>query len=686
MKILVSWLLDYIEIEQNSPQRLEAKMIQIGIEVEKFTTGLDEDNFMLARIDNINKHPNADRLSICKLVEYDNEVVCGATNLSRGMTTILAKIGAVLPNGMEIKKSSIRGVESHGMLCSSAELNLEELDPKNREIMSIQESDIDTVYEFLGESGSVYDVSITTNRQDLMSLYGIARELSCFGLGTLKTKEINLDIIYSKKISSLAKFNISILNIKLSLRIKSRLHLSCILYNDPLDGLLKYISHIFGYKLSIDHMSSKYNPGEYIILITRDDNRVMMRSACDIKLAISEFIKLAETVSENVTVSDIKIKDLPEYYEDKKFCIPYEDCLLANISDSTINKAMYELGFTKDGREYIVPKWRTDIIDVADILNDIVRYVGIDNIPEHALHVDQYIVYEDITIDKLRDFLRYTGGLEIVNRDFISKEIYELFQCSVKIHNPMNIGQYGMRSTLLATLLETYARYKRYNWPAKMLFEGGDIFNRNDSTSGVDQCQSIAAVFDPYLFHWLDKKNTCGLYMQAKNIFEQSVKIIYGNFSIESSTNHLFKEGCEYIVGGNTVARFGVISDEFFKSRTLKCNSKCYAGEIFINDINATNVHKYHTSNQQVLSKDISFEIPEYHQVGTAISNFKKLIPYDTEAVLHDIYPNCNSDNQKTITMRIYWHKLERAMHNDDINTILEGIYNKLSDIGYKTS
>lgn len=187
MKFTLSWLKDHLDT--NAPlAAIAERLTAIGLEVESVT-----DNsaalkpFTVAKILHAEKHPEADKLRVCK-VESDVgelQIVCGAPNARAGIYVALAKEGAVIPaNGMVIKKTKIRGVESNGMLCSFDELAL---DGEGDGIIELPEAKIgESIVKVLGLDDPVIDVAITPNRGDALGVRGIARDLAAAGLGKLK--------------------------------------------------------------------------------------------------------------------------------------------------------------------------------------------------------------------------------------------------------------------------------------------------------------------------------------------------------------------------------------------------------------------------------------------------------------------------------------------------------------------
>ncbi len=188
MKFSLTWLKDYLETDA-TVEVIAAKLNSIGLEVE----GIEDPaarltGFRIARVVSAAPHPNADKLQVLSVDAGDSQplqVVCGAPNARAGLIGVLGLPGAVVPaNGMELKKSAIRGVESNGMMCSTRELELG--DDHDGIIELPVTAPIGTSYADYAGSDPVFDVAITPNRPDCMGVYGIARDLAAAGLGSLK--------------------------------------------------------------------------------------------------------------------------------------------------------------------------------------------------------------------------------------------------------------------------------------------------------------------------------------------------------------------------------------------------------------------------------------------------------------------------------------------------------------------
>ena len=201
MKITYDWLKDHLQTK-NSENQLIDKLTDIGLEVEGIeNTSSDLNKFIIAKIDKSEKHPNADRLKVCDVDIGEKKiikVVCGAANAKEGLLTIYAPPGAIIPkNKMKLVVTQIRGVTSHGMLCSESELNLSDESDGIYELKQNQYKNKIGKKYFAKNSSNLIDLSITPNRPDCLGVRGIARDLATAGFGKLKKNKINK--IRSKK-------------------------------------------------------------------------------------------------------------------------------------------------------------------------------------------------------------------------------------------------------------------------------------------------------------------------------------------------------------------------------------------------------------------------------------------------------------------------------------------------------
>ncbi len=184
----LSWLKNHLDTKANLNQVAE-RLTEIGLEVENIkSSDSNLDNFIICKILKAQKHPNADKLKLCDVdIGSGNlvKVVCGAQNARDGLFAVYAPPGAVIPKtNMKLKIAKIRGVESHGMLCSGYELD-ESSDKEGIIELNKKEKNIGEKY-FKNTGEKTMDIAITPNRPDCLGVRGIARDLASSGLGRLK--------------------------------------------------------------------------------------------------------------------------------------------------------------------------------------------------------------------------------------------------------------------------------------------------------------------------------------------------------------------------------------------------------------------------------------------------------------------------------------------------------------------
>ncbi len=188
MKFSVNWLREFVDLPEN-PEEIADLLTRAGVETENIETrGAKIDNVIVSQITASSRHPNADRLTVCEVDDGSGtkrQIVCGATNYKVGDKVPLALPGAKLPNGLEIRKSKLRGVESEGMLCSPIELGLGE-DASGLLILS-PDAKIGAPIADLFPADTILDVEITPNRGDLLSHFGLAREIAALTGKKLKS-------------------------------------------------------------------------------------------------------------------------------------------------------------------------------------------------------------------------------------------------------------------------------------------------------------------------------------------------------------------------------------------------------------------------------------------------------------------------------------------------------------------
>ncbi|MBU0528441.1 phenylalanine--tRNA ligase subunit beta [bacterium] len=190
MRLSINWLRQYVDIKE-TPQELADMLTMLGFEAEVATDLSNLKNIVTAKVESVEKHPNADKLLVCQVTDGKEtvSVVCGAPNVEAGQKVVFAKVGAILPGDFEIKKAKIRGEVSFGMICAEDELGISE----NHEGIMVLPEDTNIgipISDVLNEKYAALELDITPNRPDALSHYGIAREIALKTNRKLKFPEV----------------------------------------------------------------------------------------------------------------------------------------------------------------------------------------------------------------------------------------------------------------------------------------------------------------------------------------------------------------------------------------------------------------------------------------------------------------------------------------------------------------
>ena len=203
MRLPLSWLNDFVKVDDIDPKELAEKLTRAGLQVEAIeTVGGNplSDLIVVAEVLECEAHPNSDHLHVCKVTDGKEtyQVVCGAPNMRLGIKTAFAKIGAAIPafldkngNPEKIKKGKLRGVESFGMCCSEKELQIGEGNDGIIEYgAEVPVGALVRDVAKLPKPEVVFDIEVTWNRPDALSVYGLAREY-----GAILGREVKLPAV-----------------------------------------------------------------------------------------------------------------------------------------------------------------------------------------------------------------------------------------------------------------------------------------------------------------------------------------------------------------------------------------------------------------------------------------------------------------------------------------------------------
>ncbi|MCI0451482.1 MAG: phenylalanine--tRNA ligase subunit beta, partial [Candidatus Latescibacteria bacterium] len=192
MNVSLSWLRRYVDIPVDAAT-LAHDLTMHGIKVERLTSsGLTERMVVVGHVLEAKRHPEADRLSVCRVEVGQGEpleIVCGAPNVAAGQRVAVALVGAKLPSGVKLRKSKIRGIASNGMICSEVELGLG-TESGGILVLAPDAAVGVPLADVLGETDAVFELEVTPNRPDQLSHVGVAREIAALYRTRLRSPHV----------------------------------------------------------------------------------------------------------------------------------------------------------------------------------------------------------------------------------------------------------------------------------------------------------------------------------------------------------------------------------------------------------------------------------------------------------------------------------------------------------------
>lgn len=196
MKFTLSWLKEHLETDARLDEITET-LTDLGLEVEDVSSPAERlSEFTIGKVKSAEKHPDADKLRVCQVETVDGltQIICGAPNAREGITVVIAKPGVYVPGiDTTIGVGKIRGIESHGMMCSEREM---ELSDEHDGIIELPSGEVGEKFvDWLAKNDPakvdpVIEIAITPNRPDALGVEGIARDLAARGLGKMKVKGV----------------------------------------------------------------------------------------------------------------------------------------------------------------------------------------------------------------------------------------------------------------------------------------------------------------------------------------------------------------------------------------------------------------------------------------------------------------------------------------------------------------
>ncbi|MFP6038587.1 phenylalanine--tRNA ligase subunit beta [Helicobacter pylori] len=721
----------------------------LGLEVESCIPCIAPKNVVVGKVLEKAPHKNAEKLSVCQ-VDVGKEVlqiVCGAKNVAPNQFVPVA-LNGVLIGSTTIAKTELRGVESCGMICSSAELGFPKI---NNGILELDESVGELVLgkelnEYAPFNTHVLEISLTPNRGDCLSVLGVAREISAFYHTPLKPiKALNftpksglITLSADKNIEShLAYYLVCNHSLKTPLKVKLSLahnnalsendlknfiefsaHFSGVIMNayslnkTPMDLSVKndennlesvYINHQKRSTIAIKHQDQK-DLSEHLLLeasytdpislssklhalkdkTLQKDNALIYRSARGSNPNLSDGLNF---LSAHLKATILESKQTQHSLKDRAIKFQLEDIteiLGLAVEKEKIRDILKNLGFKISAKEpnskpqileVVAPNFRHDIKTIQDIAEEILRFVGIDNLVSKPLncvssknsnpHYDTHRFFENLKHKALA-----CGFKEVVHYVFYSKEKqqklgFEVLEDPLELQNPITTELNTLRTSLVCGLLDASLRNKNLGFKSIALYEKGSVYN-----SKREEIQKLG-----FLVSGLQKKES---YPDAKGkawdfySFAECVSKVIGDFSLEklnaqTPINHPY-QSAKIIQNHEVIGVIAKIHPKVIQELDL---FESYYAEIDASKLKRPAMLLKPFSIYPSSVRDLTLIIDE----NTAFSKIKKAlkdaqIPNLSEILPLDIFKESN--NSIALSVRCVIHSLEKTLNDEEVNSAVQ--------------
>ena len=541
--LLKTFFADPSLVDQHLDQITQA-LTMAGLELEVKT--FNQPNFtnvVLAKVISCQKHPNADNLSLCSVdigTETNLNIICGAKNINQAyqnnMLVAVAMVGAVLPEGFEIKARKLRGIESEGMICSIKELGLDTVHnlylnqlAQEDGIWLVQDYDPKLIglklQQYLALPDYILEFKITPNRGDCLSYLGIAREIKL-----LANHSLGLELHFNDSIDDLLRLYLSYQESMIIYRLHYLLGLENInSFNNPINlqtlSLLTMV--IVGEFLNVNSdnaLCSQYiAPNDYLTTVNSDNN-IYNTLPLSVKYRLARGMALCSQSSRKVILmllSHFNLSvDTTNLHEDNannhinsEIILNYHQIInyIGNfISKDQILKILSNIGkvvTTKfDGGDcsdifsFIPFYYRFDLHTQQDIIEEIVRIYGYDKIESKLPSININPKIDDSGnnlsgfITNLKNKIISLGFCETVSYSFIDADNQKIFASNIELINGIANLHY-MRASLLPSLLQTTQYNIKHGFDSLKLFELAQIYQAQDrKTDDYKQPQYLSGL------------------------------------------------------------------------------------------------------------------------------------------------------------------------------------------------
>lgn len=792
MKVLLSWLKKFVDVEKISPEEISHKLTMAGLEVEDFLPEADiYKGFIVGLVKSKQKHPNADKLSLCVVSdgEKDYQVVCGAPNVKENQKIVFAPIGTIIPKGQfKIEKAKIRGVESFGMICSEAELELSE----NHEGIMVLRDDVKVgapISETLNLNDVIFEIGITPNRPDALSHIGVARDLAALQNRRLNIPEIKLN----ESINSIREFASIEIEDEINCPRYSSLVLRNVEIKESPDWLKNYISkiglrpinnvvditnyvmyetgqplHAFDLDLlagkkiivkstkaesifkTLDSKQRNLPTGTLMICdaekpvaiagvmggenseVSSSTKNILIESAyfnptsirrtsralglstdasyrfergTDPNNTLFAAKRTAQLISEvcGGEIANGEIDVYPKKINPLEILLRYktvERILGYKIDEQKIKEIFSNLGIDikEQATDYLVvlvPTFRPDIEREIDLIEEIARIHGYDNIPtiEKISVTLQKRNDESEFSDQLRNAAISLGFYEMINNPLVNLKLSSFIERkAIKILNPQNIDMEFLRNSLLPSALSVVARNINVGEKDLLLFEIGNIFYKNDgqeikSFSDFTEKQKMIFIVTGKANdkEWHSKERYFDFFDLKGLINSFLLKISLDNFLNDSyyhGANNLFEFLFTKSLANKTLGEGGKVKKEILAEFGI--DQDVYAFEFDVAELAAVEKVKrkfVEPAKFPKVFRDFAFEFDRKVLAEDVTAHIKKTASSLLKSVkLFDLYEGeAIAKSKKSLAFSLEFYSEERTLTEAEIEKEFKELINSIT-------
>lgn len=797
MKISVNWLQDFIPSFSPDIPSFVDQLTYSGLEVEGIeTSALPDDKVLVGHVLDVVQHPDADRLKVCMVdvgQEEPLQIVCGAPNVAAGMKVPVATIGAKLTTAsgesFTIKKSKLRGQRSFGMICAADELGLPgghdgvmELDP---------EAVTGALFSSCLQADTVLDIAVTPNRPDVLSHFGVAREVA----GTEQVVRPSAPALSFTSSSSLVELadrevcpyytGVVIRGVKVAespLWLKDRLESIGLKPKNNIVDCTNYILHAFGQPMHafdcaaikgdgvkvrtdiggelkvLNQETCRLEPGMAVICddekplavagvmggydsaVTESTTDILLECAWFEPASVRKTAKLLGLTTDSsyrfergvdprgvipaaehaimlireLAGGEVAASAMAGGLPDDPAPVMFRpsrarEILGCAIDDEEMVSMLSFIGFeplerTDEGIRFSVPSYRFDVEQEIDLVEEVARLKGYDNIEASGRMVASYPQSRNFP-EHFPDFLRsLMVGLqfrEVLTNPLMTKHEAGLFSGkTVAALNPISEGLEVLRPSLVPAILKVVGHNIRHGNRDLQLFEVASSFEEADGGRDAEdpleqyrERETLAMVITgsrypvnwsrkPELVDFYDLKGAVEMLLDKLNLLDKSALNIYNESTlsievrlVDGKKSSVFQVGRITIMPEDILKEFDIDQPVFAAELDVEVLARCYQRDVAYES----------PSKYPVVQRDLSFHVPERvsaRDLLVCIGSCDELI---RNVQVFDLFERKKDDGttEKSVAVAMFLGDNKATLKDEKINAIIDKVVARVeSELG----